>query len=169
VLNTIQLLDLARERAGIQSDYRLAQVIGVDKSTITHWRSGRHSPDALQGSRLAELAELDAGQVAAWIQAERAKTDEARALWRSVADRLARSAVAGLVAVVGVSITPDAGASILDRGVSTNSPDTRESGQSLYIMSTLRGIARGISRAFKRVFTEVSDWGDSPTLGLVGA
>jgi transcriptional regulator with XRE-family HTH domain len=133
MLDTQQVLDLARERAGIQSDYRLAQLLGVSKQSITHYRQGRTAPDERVSARLAELAQLDPDLVAVWMQLERARSDEARATWRSVADRLAKTAALGLVAL-GVSITPDAGAEILATGVSQTPSDTR-TGQGLYIMS----------------------------------
>lgn len=37
------------------SQEELADLVGVDQSTISHWESGHHSPDVLQIMRLLEV------------------------------------------------------------------------------------------------------------------
>lgn len=119
-MDTAQILDLAKQRHGV-SDYGLCKLLGVGTSTLSNYRNGRSRPDDRMARRLAELADLDPGQVAAWLQVERAKDDDSRAMWRDIAERLARTTVVGLVAGIGVSITPDAGAMSSIGGVSTYS------------------------------------------------
>lgn len=140
-MNTAQLLDLVRERCQV-SDYGLAQLLGVGQSTLSNYRNGRSHPDDRMALRLAQLAQLDAGQVIAWMQVERARTDETRAAWRAIADRLAQTAAVGLVAL-GISITPDAGASILSAGVSQTPADTPINRPSVYYVN-LRRILRQV-------------------------
>lgn len=112
MLTTNELLDRAKAQHGIASDYKLAQVVGVAKSAIQNYRVGRSHPDDRVAARLAELTGEDAGEIAAWMQVERARDDDARAMWRGVAERLHR---AGLAAAVILSLGfwtggPDGGA-----------------------------------------------------------
>jgi transcriptional regulator with XRE-family HTH domain len=51
-----RILMLRRTRGMSQEE--LADRVGVDQSTISHWESGHHSPDVAQLMRLME--ELDA-------------------------------------------------------------------------------------------------------------
>lgn len=110
-MNTAHLLDLAKQRHAV-SDYGLSKMLGVGSSTISNYRNGRSHPDDRLAEELAKLAGLDPGEVAAWMQVERAKDSQARALWQGVAQRLARAGVAGLVGVVALAGPPDAGASV---------------------------------------------------------
>ncbi len=57
-------------------------------------------PDARVISKLCDLTGDDAGVLLAEIEAERAKTDEARALWQQVAARLAATLHAAIFAVL---------------------------------------------------------------------
>lgn len=153
-MNTGQLLDLARDKVG-GSDYRLAMTLGVGQSTLSNYRNGRSRPDDRMARRLAELADLDPGQVAAWLQVERAKDDDSRAMWRDIAQRLAKSAAVGLVAGIGVSITPDAGAMSNIGGVSTYSTTHNIQSARLYIMSTRR--RRGLVELVRLVGRRLAD------------
>lgn len=110
MLSTNDLLDLAKGRNGIGSDYKLAQVLGVAKSAVLNYRSGRSHPDDRVCRRLAELTGEDAGDLAVWMQVERSRDDEARSLWTGIAQRLERAGLAAALAVfmlLGVSITPE--------------------------------------------------------------
>jgi len=104
---TAELLDLARERAGIESDYRLAKVLGVTRQTVSGWRSGTRWPELLHVFQLAEMAGLEHVDAAvASIELERVKArPEQAAAWRQVIERLG-----GIAAAVIVSVTALAGA-----------------------------------------------------------
>lgn len=90
------LLDRAKAASGVSSDYALAvKVMGYAKaSTVTNWRSGRSLPDDDAILKLCGLTGDDPAVVAATIRAERAQSDEAAALWRQIAERLASPATA---------------------------------------------------------------------------
>lgn len=100
-------LDQVKANSGIQSDYKLAQVMGLTTNTISNYRHGRSRPDDLVLSKLAQLGNIPADQVellAVTLQAERAVTDEARHMWQRIAARLQAGAVhsALLAVLVGV-------------------------------------------------------------------
>jgi transcriptional regulator with XRE-family HTH domain len=105
---TKQLLDRAKKAQGIESDYKLAQVLGVVNSAVTNYRAGRSHPDDAVAARLAELAGQDPSSVIAELHAERAKTPEVRALWLRMANQL-RHAVAAVMLAVGAAMVLIAG------------------------------------------------------------
>lgn len=111
MLTTAQLLDLAKSKNEC-SDYKLAKLLGVVPSAVTNYRSGRSHPDARVSSKLAELCGLDAAQVTVWIQFERSRDDQSRAIWNLIATRLekAPAALAAVIFSVLFSGGPDAGA-----------------------------------------------------------
>lgn len=119
-----ELIDLARARANIESDYRLARMLNVTDQAISAWRNGRKLPSSEHLLRLAAWAELDAGQMLADAQAAKAKTEEERATWQKVSDRLAR-VVAGL-AVTAILSAPTIGAFLNgDNGLESSATTSR--------------------------------------------
>ena len=83
------LLDSARSRGSLVSDYQLAKVIEKNKQNISGYRHGKTLPDEGTIVRLCQLSGDDPDLVAAQIQSERAQTHEGRLLWARVAQRLA--------------------------------------------------------------------------------
>lgn len=134
---TQQLLDAAKARQGLPSDYKLGVTLGLTDSALSNYRKGRSHPDDLVGAKLADLAGLDAGYVLSCLHAERAKNDETRAVWTGIAERLQR---AGVAAAVILSLGfwtggPDGGAL-----ASETQPSQAASAGPLCIMSTrIRG------------------------------
>jgi hypothetical protein len=113
MLNTVQLLDLAKSRHDC-SDYKLSFLLEVVPSAVKNYRSGRSHPDDRVVRKLAELTDLDAGQIAIWMQAERARDAESRELWTEIARRfegLPTTALALFLALF-ISHHPDAGAAV---------------------------------------------------------
>lgn len=86
VLKTTQMLDLARERHGIPSDYALAKRLGVDQSTVTGYRRGRTKPENPVLARLCALCEIDFAHALLWLAMERADSEETRRTWRAIAE-----------------------------------------------------------------------------------
>lgn len=97
------LLDRAKDRAGIESDYRLAKVIGITQSAVSNYRIGKTMPDARVLEQLCALSGDDLAVVAASIQAERERTPEGKTVWLAIAARLqAGRALPGLTAIIAV-------------------------------------------------------------------
>jgi len=85
---TTELMDAVKAAQAIGSDYRLAQVLGVTRATVSNWRTGRKFPTQTTVYELARLAGMDAGEAllgvmmdsrgpdlganlrAAWVEAE---------------------------------------------------------------------------------------------------
>lgn len=82
VLNRIQ------ERHSLKSDYAISKLTGLSAQVISNWRHGRSFPDEKMCGILAQAAGIDPLVLAASMQAQRSKTEEARSLWAMVAERL---------------------------------------------------------------------------------
>lgn len=131
-MKTAELLDLARARADIPSDYRLAKILGVTSQTVSQWRSGRQYPDLLKVFQLAELAQLQTVSVAAELEldrAERAARPEQANAWRQVLEKLGGIAAAVIVSVglggASIGANPASARVSGEGGPSSPSVDTR--------------------------------------------
>lgn len=156
MLNTIDLLDAAKQRAGITSEYRLCRTVGASDQTLRNWRLGRSVPDEKHAAALAELAGLDVGYVLASMAAERAKDDTLRAAWANLARRLeglAASVLAVLVLGVGFFASPDAGAMGLDPSPTVSQAQNRATvARSVYYVNRLKHTLIGrCLAAFSRI------------------
>lgn len=107
------LLDEVKSKLGISSDYRLAKELEMTTHSIANYRHGRSRPDDLTLSRLAQLANIPAADIdllAVQLQAERASTEEAKALWSRIAARLQggaiHSALLAVLVALGFITTP---------------------------------------------------------------
>ena len=128
-----QLLDAAKSRANIDSDYRLAKVIGITHAGISNYRMGKSLPNESTIEQLCALSGDDPDVIAAQIQAARSKSPEAKTMWLRVAARMAgRIQPAILAALFAIALI--AGFAIPAR--SSESVDA-QSGKvnSLYIVS----------------------------------
>jgi ribosome-binding protein aMBF1 (putative translation factor) len=84
-MNVPQLMDKAKERAGITSDYALAKTIAASQSKVSSWRTEVNAPDAEGALKLAGLAGIE--PVAALAVCELAKTrdPDKTAFWKTIA------------------------------------------------------------------------------------
>lgn len=111
---TIEFLDAVKAAHGLTSDYQLAQLLGIERQAISHYRAGRTLGDET-AIRVAELLEVDWAYVVACIHAERAKAGDAKKLWARLAKQLAPAVLAILAGCALVlaplpGLTPDASA-----------------------------------------------------------
>lgn len=83
-----RLLDAIKKQHAISSDYKLSLYLGLREQSIANYRHGRTLPDAAACAKIAAALALDADLLTVEIEAQRAKTDDARKLWERVAQRL---------------------------------------------------------------------------------
>jgi len=102
--NVAALLDKAKVIHSLPSDYKLALVMGVSHVSLVSYRSGKTLPDARVISKICALTGDDPALLAAEMEAERAKTDEARALWREVVQRLQSTLHAAIFSVLTAGV-----------------------------------------------------------------
>lgn len=109
-MKTAELLDQARQVAGLPSDYALAKVLGVTTQLVSNWRHGRKYPSSFALFKLALLARRDPAEVTAELETERAERagdmDQAGA-WRELMRKLGgvAASVAGAV-ILSAAVAP---------------------------------------------------------------
>ena len=106
---TNDLLDSAKKAQGVESDYRLAQLLGVSKNAITNYRYGKSCPEDEVAIRLSGMVGRDPASVIAEMHAERAKSPEVRAIWLRMAKQLRETAAANVLSAVGIAMLLVAG------------------------------------------------------------
>ncbi|WP_417284660.1 hypothetical protein [Comamonas sp.] len=87
-LTVEHVLDLIKSRNALKSDYMVCKTLNLSTALVSGWRSGRTLPDERMCQKLAEAAGIDPLVLAASMQSQRSKTEEARSLWAMVAERL---------------------------------------------------------------------------------
>lgn len=133
MISIANLLDAAKAKAGIDSDYRLAKVIGITHSVISAYRHGKSMPNEKILSQLCALSGHDVGVVAAQVQAERAQSPEGKSMWMTIAARLSGVASTAFLSVV-LAISLIAAGAGSARAVEVKASQTTEH-DSLYIVS----------------------------------
>lgn len=98
--NVASLLDKAKLIHKLPSDYKLALVLGVDQKSLRNYRDLKTLPDARVIRLICDMTGDDPAILLAEVEAERAKTAEARALWLEVVQRLRSTLHAAFFAVV---------------------------------------------------------------------
>ncbi|GKT19540.1 hypothetical protein AVHY2522_22850 [Acidovorax sp. SUPP2522] len=99
-----EVLDLIKNRQGLKSDYKLGLYLGITNGSVRNFRHGRSLPDERICKLLAAAAGIDPLILAAQVQAQRSKTEEARSLWEQIAERLQMAAQGAVAAVFAVAI-----------------------------------------------------------------
>jgi transcriptional regulator with XRE-family HTH domain len=79
------ILDAAKNRIGAGSDYALATALGVSRSAVSYWRSGRYTPDAVACEKLANLSGFPLHQVIGIVGEARAASRDEKRVWRKLA------------------------------------------------------------------------------------
>lgn len=100
MISIAKLLDSAKAKAGIESDYRLAKVIGITHSVISGYRLAKSMPNEKILAQLCALSGDDVAVVAAEIQALRAQSPEGKNMWLMIAKRLAGGAGTAILSVL---------------------------------------------------------------------
>lgn len=59
-MNGYRLIEAVRKVRGEVSDYKLSQLLNIDRAKISQWKKGRSNPDLMTGLRLAAEAGLSA-------------------------------------------------------------------------------------------------------------
>jgi predicted transcriptional regulator len=96
---TNQILDAIKIKHGLTSDYQLARLMGTSEGGISNYRNGRSHLDNQKAMKAAELLGQDAGAIFALVNAERAKTEQERAVWAEIFEKLGGIAASVLLAI----------------------------------------------------------------------
>jgi len=82
---TQEYLDAIKARYDLRSDYRLAKFMGITHQAVTQYRTKGTTFSDEVALKVAELLELPEGKVLADMQAERARSERVKAVWRMLA------------------------------------------------------------------------------------
>ena len=100
MFSVANLLDRAKAKANIESDYRLGKVIGITHGATTNYRTGKTMPNDKILAQLCALSGDDVAVVAAQVQAERAQSPEGKTMWLMIAKRLSGGASTAILTVL---------------------------------------------------------------------
>lgn len=163
-MNITELLDRAKEHSNIESDYKLAKVLGVDRSMVSQWRKGRNHPGVDQAVKLAALANIDEMEVIARIEAATAKTPEKKKFWNDYIEKRGLTALASMwVLAASITASPDAEAVLQSKNYAANG-DFLKSGIYIMRMTAKRNFL--ILRAFWRKVLEMTTKSKVPYVSI---
>ena len=83
-----EVLDRAKKAQKVKSDYKLSLCIGIGESSLADYRKGRGLPDETNCIKLANAMGENPALLTVEMQAQRARTPEAREVWMGIARRL---------------------------------------------------------------------------------
>lgn len=83
-----KLMEEAKEKAGLTSDYALSVAMGVKKQTVSRYKLGLSTPDIYGMRRLADLTGRTLDEIAAAIELEKETDETKKAYWRNFYKRL---------------------------------------------------------------------------------
>lgn len=110
---TNDFLDSVKEKHRLGSDYALAGCLGITRSMVSAYRTGKRMLGDGTAVRVAELLEVDPGYVLASIEAERTHNAAARKAWENLAELVKRHGVAAGLLLLAV-IPSQIGGALLD-------------------------------------------------------
>lgn len=103
-----EIIEKAKTRANITSDYALAKVLGIERQIVSDWKRGKKHPSTDEAVKLATLAGLEEMKVIAEIEMQTAKTEKKREFWKSYIDTKGLTATLGLIALgLSILLTPE--------------------------------------------------------------
>lgn len=88
---TIEFLDLLKAAYHLDSDYKVAKLIGMTTSSVSAYRKKGVTFDDETACRVGTLLNLDPAFVVACMHAERAKSATTKRLWEDLAAHLRRA------------------------------------------------------------------------------
>ncbi len=86
-MNTKQYLQAAKARLGITSDYALAARLGITRSGISQYQSGKNTMGDETALKIAEILGIDPGKVLLDMAVERSKSSEIQAVWAGLMEK----------------------------------------------------------------------------------
>lgn len=81
-MTIIELMERAKMRANLPSDYALAKALGTERQIVSGWRKGKRHPSNTEAVQLATLAGLNEMEVIAEIELLTANTEKKKEFWK---------------------------------------------------------------------------------------
>lgn len=114
-MDILEIIEKAKTRANITSDYALAKVLGIDRRIVSDWKKGKRHPNNEEAIKLATLAGIEEMRVIAEIELRTANTEKKQDFWKSYLESRGITATIGMIGLaITIMATPEpATASIL--------------------------------------------------------
>lgn len=103
---TQELLEAVRATQGGATDYKLAKLLEVPRTTMHEMAHGRMNADAYAAARIALALNKDPLEVIASIEAENASTEAKRTFWKSFHSGLTQTLFGGVLLLTGGFLMP---------------------------------------------------------------
>lgn len=133
-----ELLDQAKKRANLPSDYALAKAIGVQTGIVSHWRKSKRHPSDEEAVQLATLAGIDEMQVIAQIHYETATTEKKKEFWHQFLERRGITACLTMTALAAsIVLTPESAEASVLQLQNYEVQNSVQKTDGIYIMRTL--------------------------------
>jgi len=102
------LLDRAKNRANLPSDYALAKVLGITAGNLSNIRKSRAHPSNEVAVKLATLAGLEEMQIIAEIELRTANTEKKKEFWKHFIESRGLAACLTMTALAtSIILTPE--------------------------------------------------------------
>jgi hypothetical protein len=97
------MLDTAMKSCAASNDAGLARCFKVTRGAVNNWRKGRAFPDEVTCGRIAQMTGLHLAHVLGVVGEARAKTADAKTVWRRLAQSVAATLAVGVLALPALS------------------------------------------------------------------
>jgi transcriptional regulator with XRE-family HTH domain len=102
MFNSNQLIERLRKTLPRQTNYAVAQALGMSQSALNQVLQGKCGFGAESVQRLSEALRMDLGEVLALVEEDKAKTPEKKEFWRVRAPRLSATVLIALTTAAAV-------------------------------------------------------------------
>jgi len=80
-MKPIEWINKAKEKENIETDYKLAKMIGIKPSALVNIRKRNNGMDNFTAVRIAEILEINRMKIIIDMEIQKAKTKEKKEFW----------------------------------------------------------------------------------------
>jgi len=132
-MNTIQYIDKLKKINNLDTDYKLAKLLGCKQQKIKNWRDGQ-TMDNNTARQFAEMLEIPVWNVIADMEAERAKDEPTRKAWKMLSKMTKQSGRASAKLLISLGVLANSTAVLCILCKITNGRTVRVRGVSNYVV-----------------------------------
>jgi Phage related protein len=100
MFSVANLIERAKARSNIESDYRLCKIIAINQSAFGNYKAGRSLPTDKIIGQLCALSGDDVAVILAQVHEARATDSDVKNMWHLIAKRLAGGASTAILTVL---------------------------------------------------------------------
>lgn len=147
-MNTNQYLDALKNRHNLPSDYKLAQLLGTTRQTISNYRHGRKHFSDQTALQISGLLDIPAAKIMIDMRVERTKDKDVRNAWKEAMEYMGGIAASVMLAVVVMVASPTTAEAAFSASSVTNNTYYAQFAQRLRrrIIVTFRHISQVLRR-----------------------